>query len=39
MKNALQPLVKSFLIPFGLTTATAAAAAADARIHLKNLKF
>ena len=37
MKNALQPLVKSFLIPFGLTTATAAAA--DARIHLKNLKF
>ena len=38
MKNALQPLVKSFLIPFGLTTATAAAAA-DARIHLKNFKF
>ena len=36
MKNVIKPLVKRFLIPLGLT---AAASAADARIHKKNLRI
>ena len=34
MKNVIEPLVKSVLIPLGLT----AAAAADAGIHKKNIR-
>ena len=34
MKNVIKPLAKSVLIPLGLT---AAASAADAGIHIKNL--
>ena len=37
MKNVLQPLAKSVLIPLGLTAAAAAAAAEDAGIHKKIL--
>ena len=33
MKNVIQPLIKSALIPLGLTVATLAA---DVRIHKKN---
>ena len=36
MKNVINPLAKSVLIPFGLTVA---ASAADARIHKKNLRI
>ena len=36
MKNLIQPLAKSFFIPLGLT---AAASAADAGIHKKNLRI
>ena len=36
MKNVIQPLAKSVLIPLGLT---AAALAADAGIHKKNLRI
>ena len=36
MKNAIKPLAKSVLIPLGLT---AAASAADAGIHKKNLRI
>ena len=36
MKNAIKTLVKSVLVPLGLTTAAAAAALSDARIH-KNI--
>ena len=36
MKNVIQPLAESVLIPLGLT---AAAASADAGIHKKNLKI
>ena len=36
MKNVLQPLAKSFLMPLGLETA---GSAADAGIHKKNLKL
>ena len=36
MKNVIKPLAKSVLIPLGLT---AAASAADAGIHKKNLRF
>ena len=36
MKNLIQPLAKSFLIPLGLT---AAASAEDAGIHKKNLRI
>ena len=39
MKSVIQPLAISVLIPLGLTTAAAAAAAADAGIHTKNLKI
>ena len=35
MKNVIQPLAKSVLIPLGLT----AAAAVDAGIHKKNLRI
>ena len=35
MKNVIKPLAKNVLIPLGLT---AAASAADARIHKKNLR-
>ena len=35
MKNVLEPLAKSILIPLGFTAAAAAAAAADAAIHKK----
>ena len=37
LKNVIKPLNKSLLIPLGLTAA--AASAADARIHKKNLGF
>ena len=36
MKNVIKPLAKSVLIPLGLT---AAASAADAAIHKKNLRI
>ena len=36
IKNAIKPLAKSVLIPFGLT---AAAAASDAGIHLQNFRI
>ena len=36
IKNVIKPLAKSALIPLGLT---AAASAADARIHKKNLRI
>ena len=36
MKNVIKPLAKSVLIPLGLT---AAASAADAGIHKKNLRI
>ena len=36
MKNAIKTLVKSVLVPLGLTTAAAAAALSDVRIH-KNI--
>ena len=36
MKNVIQPLAKSVLIPLGLT---AAASAADAGIHQKNIRI
>ena len=36
MKNVIKPLAKSVLIPLGLT---AAASAADARIHKNNLRI
>ena len=36
MKNVIKPLAKRFLIPLGLT---AAASAADAGIHKKNLRM
>ena len=36
MKNVINPLAKSVLIPFGLTVA---ASAADAGIHKKNLRI
>ena len=36
MKNVIQPLAKSVLIPLGLT---AASSAADAGLHKKNLRF
>ena len=36
MKNVINPLAKSVLIPLGLT---AAASAADAKIHEKNLRL
>ena len=36
IKSVIKPLAKSALIPFGLT---AAALAADARIHKKNLRI
>ena len=35
-KNVIKPLAKSFLIPLGLT---AAASAADAGIHKKNIRI
>ena len=35
MKNAIEPLAKSVLIPLGLTAATSAG---DAGIHEKNLR-
>ena len=37
IKNVIQPLAKSVLIPLGLTVA--ASAAADAGIHKKNLRI
>ena len=36
MKNVIKPLAKSVLVPLGLT---AAASAADAGIHKKNLRI
>ena len=36
IKNVINPLAKSVLIPLGLT---AAASAADAEIHKKNIRF
>ena len=36
MKNMIKPLVKSVLIPLGLT---ASASAADAGIHKRNLRI
>ena len=36
IKNVIKPLAKSLLIPLGLT---AAASAADARIHKKNIRI
>ena len=36
MKNVIQPLAKSVLIPLGLTAATSAV---DAVIHKKNLRL
>ena len=36
IKNVIQPLAKSILIPLGLTVA---ASAADAGIHKKNLRI
>ena len=36
IKNVIKPLAKSVLIPLGLT---AAASAADAGIHKKNIRF
>ena len=36
MKNVIKPLVKSVLVPLGLT---AEGSAADAGIHKKNLKI
>ena len=38
MKSVIKPLTKSVLVPLGLTAA-AAAAAADAGIHKKNLRI
>ena len=38
IKNVIAPLAKSVLIPLGLTAA-AAAAAADAAIHKKNIRI
>ena len=37
MKSVIKPLTKSVLVPLGLTAA--AAAAADAGIHKKNLRI